>query len=370
MTTPRLNCAELHKILDNTLTGSRMSETDAAALFRLTGRDVWKVAEAADECREEVVGDTVTYVRNMNLHMTNICKNRCGLCAFGRKTTDPDAFCFTEEEFREHARDAAKREVTEVCYLAGIHPGFTIENYEKMILTLCEEIPGVHVHGCSPDEIAFAAHQSNLTTKEALIRLKEAGIGSVQGTAAEILVDSVRKVICEKKILTDEWVRIIREVHDVGLKATSTIMYGSVETPEERARHLSILRDLQDETQVFTELVPLAFLHHNTPLEKNGKVTYGSTGREDVLLTAISRLFMDNVKNIQVPWSKIGQKMTQLCLMSGGNDVGGTMFVDSLSRTAGAKEGTDFFDPKDMQYLCVDMDRKLARRDTLYNILE
>ncbi|HJK20119.1 MAG TPA: 5-amino-6-(D-ribitylamino)uracil--L-tyrosine 4-hydroxyphenyl transferase CofH [Methanocorpusculum sp.] len=370
MTAPTLNSAEMARILDDALAGSRMSETEAAALFRLTGRDIWKVAAAADERREEVVGDTVTYVRNMNLHMTNICKNRCGLCAFGRKPTDPDAFCFTDEEFREHARDAAKKEVTEVCYLAGVHPGFTIENYETMIRTLCEEIPGVHVHGCSPDEIAFAAQRSGLTTKETLIRLKEAGLGSVQGTAAEILVDSVRKVICEKKIPTEEWVRIIREAHEVGFKATSTIMYGSVETPEERAHHLSILRDLQDETQVFTELVPLAFLHHNTPLEKDGTVTYGSTGREDILLTAVSRLFLDNMKNIQVPWSKIGQKMTQLGLMSGGNDVGGTMFVDSLSRTAGAGEEADFFDPKDMQYLCDDMGRKLARRDTLYNILE
>ena len=370
MTAPTLNSAELARILDDALAGSRMSETEAAALFRLNGRDIWKVAAAADERREEVVGDTVTYVRNMNLHMTNICKNRCGLCAFGRKPTDPDAFCFTDEEFREHARDAAKKEVTEVCYLAGVHPGFTIENYETMIRTLCEEIPGVHVHGCSPDEIAFAAQRSGLTTKETLIRLKEAGLGSVQGTAAEILVDSVRKVICEKKIPTEEWVRIIREAHEVGFKATSTIMYGSVETPEERAHHLSILRDLQDETQVFTDLVPLAFLHHNTPLEKDGTVTYGSTGREDILLTAVSRLFLDNMKNIQVPWSKIGQKMTQLGLMSGGNDVGGTMFVDSLSRTAGAGEEADFFDPKDMQYLCDDMGRKLARRDTLYNILE
>ncbi len=370
MTIPRLNHADLCRILDDTLSGSRMSVSDAAALFRLTGRDVWKVAAAADMRREELAGDTVTYVRNMNLHVTNICKNRCGLCAFGRKPTDPDAFCFTDEEFRDHARDAAKKNVTEVCYLAGVHPSFTIENYESMIHTLCEEIPNVHVHGCSPDEISFAARQSGLSTKETLIRLREAGLGSVQGTAAEILVDSVRDVICNKKIPSAEWIRIIREAHDLGFKATSTIMYGSVETPEERAEHLSILRSLQDETNVFTELVPLSFLHHNTPLGQSGKVAYGATGREDILLIAISRLFLDNMRNIQVPWSKIGQKMTQLGLMAGGNDIGGTMFVDSLSRTAGAGEEADYFNPKDMQYLCDDMGRKLARRDTLYHILE
>ncbi|MDU9375803.1 FO synthase [Methanocorpusculaceae archaeon Sp1] len=370
MTASRLNNAELHRILDDAKTGSRMSESDAAALFRLTGRDVWKVAAAADERREEMAGDVVTYVRNMNLHVTNICKNRCGFCAFGRKSTDPDAFCFTDEEFREHARDAASKNVTEVCYLAGVHPSFTIENYESMIRTLCEEIRGVHVHGCSPDEIAFAARQSGLTTREALTRLKAAGLGSVQGTAAEILVDSVREVICEKKIPSAEWVRIIREASELGFQATSTIMYGSVENPTERAAHLSIIRSLQDETNVFTELVPLSFLHHNTPLARNGKVVYGATGREDILLVAVSRLFLDNMRNIQVPWSKIGQKMTQVGLMAGGNDVGGTMFVDSLSRTAGAGEESDFFDPNDMRYLCSDIGRTLARRDTLYHILE
>lgn len=370
MTVPRLSHAELHRILDDASAGGHMSTAEASALFRLTDLDVWAVAAAADARREEMVGDTVTYVRNMNLHMTNICKNQCGLCAFARKPTEPDAFCFTDEEFRDHARDAARKNVTEVCYLAGVHPGFTIQNYENIIKTLCEEIPGVHVHGCSPDEIAFAAQQSGLTTKETLLRLKAAGLGSVQGTAAEILVDSVRNVICEKKVPTATWLRIIREAHEVGFRATSTIMYGSVETPEERAHHLSLLRGLQEETQVFTELVPLAFLHHNTPLALDGKVVYGSTGREDILLTAVSRLFLYNMKNIQVPWSKIGQKMTQLGLMAGGNDVGGTMFVDSLSRTAGAGEETDYFNPKDMEYLCRDMNRKLARRDTLYNVLE
>ena len=369
MTTPRLTWTDITRILDDVSAGARMREDEAAALFHLSGRDIWKVASAADELREQIVGDTVTYVRNMNLHMTNICKNRCGLCAFGRKPTDPDAFCFTDEEFREHARDARGKNVTEVCYLAGVHPGFTIENYENMIRTLREEIPGVHVHGCSPDEIAFAAEQSGLTTKETLIRLKDAGLGSVQGTAAEILVDSVRDVICHKKLPTSEWVKIIREAHDVGFRATSTIMYGSVESPEERARHLSILRDLQDKTQVFTELVPLSFLHHNTPLEKDGLVRYGATGKDDILLIAISRLFLDNMRNIQVPWSKIGQKMTQLGLISGGNDVGGTMFVDSLSRTAGAGEESDYFSPEDMKIICDDIGRKLAQRDTLYNIL-
>ena len=359
----------VNTILSDVLGGARMSEEEAAFLFGLKGRDVWKVAEAADELRERKVGNAVTYVRNMNIHLTNICKNRCGLCGFGRKPTEADAFCFSEEEFREHCKDALSKNVTEVCYLAGIHPEFTVESYENIIRTFHEVIPGVHVHGCSPDEILYAAERSGVTTKEALIRLKEAGLNSVQGTAAEILVDRVRKIICEKKLPTAEWVRIIREAADLGFKATSTIMYGSVETDKERAEHLRILRDLQDECRPFEELVPLSFLHKNTPLEQAGVVNHGATGRQDVLLTAVSRLFMDNVDNIQVPWSKIGQKMTEVCLMAGGNDVGGTMFVDSLSREAGTAEGTDYFSPEDMQIMCDDMGRVLKQRDTLYHIL-
>ncbi|MBE6516485.1 MAG: 7,8-didemethyl-8-hydroxy-5-deazariboflavin synthase subunit CofH, partial [Methanocorpusculum parvum] len=147
----------VNTILSDVLSGARMTEEEAAFLFSLKGRDVWKVAEAADELRERKVGDAVTYVRNMNIHLTNICKNRCSLCGFGRKPTEPDAFCFTDDEFREHCQDALSRNVTEVCYLAGIHPAFTIENYENIIRTFHEVIPGVHVHGCSPDEILYAA---------------------------------------------------------------------------------------------------------------------------------------------------------------------------------------------------------------------
>lgn len=356
-------------IISNVLGGARMSEDEAAFLFGLKDRDIWKAAEAADEMRERKVGDVVTYVRNMNIHLTNICKNCCGLCAFGRKVTAPDAFCFSDEEFREHTRDALSKHVTEVCYLAGINPAFTLESYERIVRMFHEEIPGIHVHGCSPDEILFAANRSGVSTREALVRLKSAGLNSVQGTGAEILVDSVRDVICSKKLATSEWVRIMREAAEVGFRATSTIMYGSVETAKDRARHLTILRNLQDETKVFTELVPLSFLHKNTPLERAGLVSHGASGRDDLLMTAVSRLFLDNVNNIQVPWSKIGQKMTQACLLAGGNDVGGTMFTDSLSRTAGAGEEADYFSPEDMGYMCGDIGRVLRQRDTLYHLL-
>jgi len=357
------------EILTSVRSGKRMSEDEACTLFSATGSDIWKIVDAADQRRKTLCGDSVTFVRNMNIHLTNICKNRCGLCAFGTTVNAPDAYMFSDEEFREHARLARNEKVTEVCYLAGIHPSFTIDSYINIIKAFHEEIPHIHVHGCSPDEILFAATRSGISTKEALKRLKEAGLNSIQGTAAEILDDSVRKIICERKLPVAEWIRIINEAAELGFKATSTIMYGSVETVRQRAHHLQILRDIQDETNVFTELIPLAFLHKNTPLEKAGIVHHGAFGREDLLMIAVSRLFFDNIKNIQVPWTKVGLKMAQLCLCAGGNDLGGTMYSDSLSRTAGADEEADFCSPEDMEQICADINRPLKQRDTLYNLL-
>ncbi|HJJ55621.1 MAG TPA: 5-amino-6-(D-ribitylamino)uracil--L-tyrosine 4-hydroxyphenyl transferase CofH, partial [Methanocorpusculum sp.] len=352
--------------------GSRMTESEAVYLLNTTNyRDVCDILIAADSKRHEVVGDDVTYVRNMNVHLTNICKNRCGLCAFGRSPTNSDAYCLSEQEIRDVTRKARDKHVTEICYLSGINPEFTIDTYENIIRIFHEELPGIHVHGCSPDEIEYMSSRNHMSTKQVLFRLKEAGLGSVQGTAAEILVDSIRNVICKNKISTDQWVNIIREAYEVGFKASSTIMYGSIESSIERVKHLSILRDLQDETNVFTELVPLSFLHRNTPLEFQGLVTHGPTAREDLLLIAVSRLFLDNIVNIQVPWSKIGHKLTQIGLMSGGNDVGGTMYVDMLSVSAGANScESNYFDPIDMQNMCTDIGRSLKCRDTLYNILD
>ncbi|HJJ46841.1 MAG TPA: 5-amino-6-(D-ribitylamino)uracil--L-tyrosine 4-hydroxyphenyl transferase CofH [Methanocorpusculum sp.] len=355
-------------ILSNFLDGVRMTTEEAEFLFNTKTRDIWKVVATADALREKKVGTAVTYVRNMNIHLTNICKNRCGLCAFSRKAEDADSYFFSKEEFRKHTRDALAKNVTEISYLSGIHPSFTVESYEKIIQMFHEEIPRIHVHGCSPDEILQAASRSGISTLEALKRLKAAGLNSVQGTAAEILVDRVRKIICEKKLPTNDWIRIIKEAGSLGFKATSTIMYGSIETSAERAQHLEILRTIQDEISVFTELVPLAFLHKNTPLEKAGIVSHGSFGREDLLMTAVSRLYLDNIDNIQIPWSKIGRKMTEVCLFAGGNDLGGTMFTDSLSESAGAGENANYFAPEEMQMMCEDSGRVLKQRDTLYHL--
>jgi len=198
-----------------------------------------------------------------------------------------------------------------------------------------------------------------------LRQFKEAGLSSMCGTAAEILADPVRKIICPGKISTAEWVRIIEEAHRMGIPTTATIMYGHCETVEDRVRHLSILRELQDRTGGFTEFVPLSFIHMNTPLYREGKARAGATGREDLLMVAGSRLFLDNIPHIQVSWVKLGQKMAQMCLMAGGDDLGGTMFEERISRGAGA-QNTDYLDPSEMQRIAEDIGRKAVQRTSLY----
>jgi FO synthase subunit 2 len=217
-------------------------------------------------------------------------------------------------------------------------------------------------------EVAYAARNSGITTMEVLERMKAAGLGSLCGTAAEILVDEVRKVICPGKISTAEWVRIIKEAHGLGIPTTATIMYGHCESAEDRVRHLSVLRAIQDETKGFTEFVPLSFIHMNTPLYRKGLARAGATGREDLLMTSVSRLFLDNINHIQVSWVKTGVKMAQIGLMAGADDLGGTMFEESISKGAGALN-TDYLDPREMERIATDIGRTLRERDTLYHLI-
>lgn len=352
-------------LLDDVLGGHRLSESEALGLLKVRDRTIWQITAAADRLREKKVGNAVTYVRNQNLHITNICKNLCGFCAFGRPEGAEGSYLFGKEELQTQARRALARSVTEICLLSGVHPDFTLQDYADFIRWVREIIPGADIHTGSPDEIVHAAEKSGRTIGEVLSVLREAGMGTMQGTAAEILVDEVRKVICPRKIDTETWTRVIREAHSMGIRSTATIMYGSVETPEDRITHLSLLRKIQDETGGFTELVPLSYLHEHTRLFEEGIAPAGATGRADILLLAVSRLFLDNFDNIQVSWGKLGNKMTQLCLLAGGNDLGGTMFCDDVSLDAGG-EGSDYLDPAEMRRLCKDIGRELVQRTTLY----
>jgi len=355
----------LRILLDDVKNGYRLSEEEALDLFHIRNRQVWDIAATADEVREQRVGNDVTYVRNQNINVTNLCVNACGFCGFSKKPGDDGIYFHDKSEIQKKATLAKMREVSEICTVSGLHPDFTSQSYCDVYRWICEAAPGVHLHAGNPMEVAYAAKKSHMSTHEVLSAMKAAGLGSMCGTAAEILVDSVRKKICAQKVSTDEWVRIIREAHALGIPTTATIMYGHCENDEERVQHLSILREIQDATHGFTEFVPLSFIHMNTPLYRAGIARAGATGREDLLMIAVARLFLDNFKNIQVSWVKEGIKMAQLGLIAGGNDLGGTMFEESISKGAGAVN-TDYLDPAEMQRVADDIGRMLKRRTTLY----
>lgn len=359
---------DLDQLLTDIREGYRVTEPEAAALLRTRGREVFSVLAAADDMREKKAGDIITYVRNQNIHITNICKNLCGFCGFGKSPGDEGAYCNGRAEIEEKVALAVERKVTEICLLSGVHPDFSIESYEDILSWVIHAAPGVHIHAFSPDEVSHASGKSGLSTIEILGRLRGAGLGSLQGTAAEILVDDVRSVICPNKLKTRLWIQIIREAHKMKIPTTATIMYGSYESAADRARHLSILRDIQDETGGFTELVPLTYIHAGTPLFQKGIANAGATGMEDILLIAVSRLFLDNFKNIQVSWGKLGLKMSELALASGANDFAGTMFADDVSKEAGA-ESAEYLDPGVMERIAKDLGRPLRQRTTLYDLL-
>ncbi len=365
----RLRCMtpSLQDLLCDVLAGHRLTEEEAVRLLATRGRDVWEIAAAADELREEKVGDIVTYVRNQNINVTNLCVNACGFCGFSRKPGARDLYRHNETTVREKARAARERSVTEICTVSGLHPEFDAQSYIDIYSWIRDEVPGVHIHASNPMEVAYAARKSDLSTREVLERMKAAGLSTLCGTAAEILVDDVRRVICPDKIDTATWVRVIREAHTLGIRSTATIMYGHCESDMDRARHLSILRNIQDETRGFTEFVPLSFIHQNTPLYRAGLARPGATGREDLLLFAVSRLFLDNFDHIQASWVKLGTKMAEMGLLAGADDLGGTLFEESISREAGARE-TDYLDPGEMRRMAGDLGRTLRQRTTIYDL--
>jgi len=360
--------SNLRILLNDVLAGHRLSEEEAVSLFKVNDRRVWDIAAAADTLREERVGSAVTYVRNQNINVTNLCVNSCGFCGFCKKPGDDGIYFFGKDEIQKKAGQAKERQVTEICTVSGLHPDFSAQSYIDTYTWIREAAPGVHIHAGNPMEVAYAARRSSITTREVMEAMQEAGLNSMCGTASEILVDAIREKICPQKISTAEWIRVIKEAHRLGISTTATIMYGHCETNADRARHLAILREIQDETRGFTEFVPLSFIHMNTPIFRQGIARAGATGREDLLMVAIARLFLDNIRNIQVSWVKEGIKLAQLGLIAGGNDLGGTMFEESISKGAGAVN-TDYLDPAEMQRVAEDIGRPLRRRTTLYDLI-
>jgi FO synthase subunit 2 len=356
--------SEVSKIIERALEGRRISEDDALQLMQVEGDDVLALGMAASTMRERVVGSDVTYVLNRNINFTNVCTGSCSFCAFRRNENDTDAYFFDIEKIVKKAREAEKSGASELCIQGGLHPDVDIDYYASMLRAIKRDVD-MHLHAFSPMEIFYASSKNGNGTKEALAVLKEAGLDTIPGTAAEILVDRVREKICPDKLGAGDWIRIVKEAHAQGIKTTATMLYGHVESHEEQVRHLSIIRDIQDETGGFTEFIPLSFVHFNAPLFRSGKGKEGPTGMDDLRLFAVSRLFLDNFKNIQASWVKLGRKLSQVMLSFGANDLGGTLIEENISRSAGVN--TEMVSESELKRIIKSSGKVPKVRDTLYS---
>lgn len=362
--------AELATILDRAAAGEALDEASIARLFVARDADFAAIVQAADAMRARLAGDTVTYVRNCNINYTNICKHRCGFCAFAKSHAASalrgPAYTLDADEVVTRAREAWARGAREVCMQGGIHPHYDGHTYLELTRAVKSAIPQMHIHAFSPLEILHGARTLRLPLGVYLGRLREAGLGSLPGTAAEILDDEVRATICPDKLDTAEWLDVMRAAHRSGIRTTATIMFGHVDTPEHWARHLLRLRTLQAETGGFTEFVPLPFVHMESPLWHKGKARSGPSLREAVLMHAVARLvFGKLLPNIQTSWVKMGSEGATLCLQAGANDLGGTLMYESITRAAGGANG-QLMNDEDLRTIATAAGRPLQRRTTVY----
>jgi FO synthase len=361
------------RLIDKATAGARLNEKEVARLFAARGSEFKDVCTAADALRAEVNGDVVSYVVNRNINYTNICYFGCGFCAFSKGRVAENlrerGYNISLQEIQQRVQEAWQRGATEVCLQGGIHPDYTGETYLAITRAIKEVQPDIHIHAFSPLEITHGAETLGLSLTEYLKELKQAGLSTLPGTAAEILDDEIRQIICADKINTQQWLDVMRAAHSVGMKTTSTIMFGHVESPVNWARHLLHLRDLQEETGGFTEFVPLPFVHMEAPLYRKGRTRIGPTYREALLMHAVSRLVLyPYINNIQTSWVKMGTEGAKAALQAGANDLGGTLMNESISRAAGAKHGQEL-GPEEMEALVCSIRGWPVQRTTLYGRL-
>lgn len=362
--------AQIQALIAKALRGERLDEGSIVQLFAARGSDYQSVCEAADGLRHEVNGDTVTYAINRNINYTNVCYLSCKFCAFSKgKTTEAlrgKAYVLESEEVTQRAVEAWQKGATEVCLQGGIHPSYTGDTYLEICGDIRKTLPDIHIHAFSPLEVSQGAQTLGLGIEDYLYRLKDAGLNSLPGTAAEILDDEVRDIICPDKINTQQWLNVIETAHKVGIRTTSTIMFGHVDRPIHWARHLLHLRDLQQRTGGITEFVPLPFIPMEAPMFRKGLSRMGPTFRESVLMHAVSRLVLHTlIDNIQVSWVKMGEQGVIACLNAGANDMGGTLMNESISRAAGATHGQEM-DADTMGALLESIQRPARQRNTFY----
>jgi FO synthase subunit 2 len=353
---------EVGEILEKALEGKRLKTPDAEVLLNTRGDDFLALGMAANKIRKDRVGEDITYVVNRNINFTNICEGTCLFCAYHKKEGEPGSYLLSLEEIEKRVREAKDAGSTEICVQGGLNPDLDMEYYLS-ILDIVKGA-GLHAHSFSPMEVYYLSLKTGLEVKEVLSQLKGRGLGSMPGTAAEVLDDAVRRTLCPDKLTAGEWAQVVETAHRAGIPTTATLLYGHVETPAQKARHLEVIRDIQDRTGGFTEFVPLSFVHRNTEIYRRGASRAGATGMEDLKVYAVSRLFLDNFRNIQVSWVKLGRKFAQVALMYGANDMGGTLMEESISRSAGA--GGEMVAAGELRRLITDLGRRPVQRDTLY----
>jgi 7,8-didemethyl-8-hydroxy-5-deazariboflavin synthase CofH subunit len=365
---PRLSPGVRHaleKVLA-TADGGVLSVGEQRLLAHARGDDLLGLLIAADRLRQQLVGNVVTYVINRNINFTNVCFVGCKFCAFSRGPREADAYFLTLEEVGQRTLQARARGATEVCIQGGLPHGLPKFYYRDILLAVKAAVPTMHTHAFSPMEIVYGVELTGMPTREYLLMLKDAGLDTLPGTAAEILDDDVRFVLARNKLRTEQWREVIVTAHQCGIRTTSTLMYGHIETPDHWLAQLRLLRQIQNDTGGFTEFVPLGFVHQNTLLYQQGIARPGPTLEEHLKIHALARLLLaGSIRNVQVSWVKLDRKVAQLCLCAGANDYGGTLMEENISRLAGSTAG-QYLSPEQFNQRIRELGRTPATRNTTY----
>ncbi|MQF88716.1 MAG: 7,8-didemethyl-8-hydroxy-5-deazariboflavin synthase subunit CofH [SAR202 cluster bacterium] len=360
---------ETAAVLDRALAGQDITSEEAVVLFGTEGQEYNALVMVADELRRRTVGDIVTYVVNRNINFTNVCIKRCGFCAFSRDFRQEEGYLLPTQEIIRRAKEAWDYGATEVCVQAGLPPKMEGDLYIRLCEAIKKELPDMHIHGFSPEEVLYGSVRSESTIKAYLTELKAAGVGSLPGTSAEVLDQDLRDKISPGRITVDQWTEVITTAHELGIPTTSTVMYGYLETPTQLAKHMDLIRGIQQQTGGITEFVPLSFVHTEAPMfMKNivDDVRPGPSGMDVIKMHAIARIMLNNwIPNIQASWVKEGPRMSQLLLTAGVNDLGGTLINESISTAAGAQHG-QLMRPSEFRQMIRQVGRIPAERYTTY----
>ncbi len=363
----------ISNILNRVIDGNHISEDETRELFNSNGTELNMIVIVANHLCKIKKRDIVTYVVNRNINFTNVCIKRCGFCAFSRDFREEEGYYLPIEEIVRRAKEAEKLGATEVCIQAGLPPKMDGMLYVDICNAIKRELPDIHIHAFSPEEILYGAKRANNSVEDYLKMLKEAGLGSIPGTAAEILDQEIRDKISPGRISVEDWIKVVKSAHSIGINSTSTIMYGHIESYTHITKHLGILKDIQKETRGFTEFVPLSFVHSEAPMYNRNLIDgirNGPTGVEVLKMHAIARIFFNNqIDNIQISWVKEGPRMGQILLEAGANDFGGTLINESISTSAGASFG-QLLKPKVIRNIIHNMGKIPAQRKSNYEIIK